>query len=1082
MSSTDQPASPRPPSRRRFRLTLPFMRPPNPKHYPRKGFIRALRSVFLAVRLLLGLYVPNAAANLYNLAHADLSRLVDRDAVIRALILPGPLANPRTSNTIYMLFAALFLLLAAGALWAWSDQRREQAAAQQQQKEEKPPEPLPPPQEMALLPRADHFVGRPAELAWVRARLQEHGDGALGITGLPGVGKTALAAEAIRPLAEEVRFAGGLAVVRCLGRREWVPLLREALSHFDPYRKEPEATDVSALAGEARRLLAGKDALLVLDNVEPELDVEALLGPLQAADVSVVLTARQVLPLPSEAQRELQLLPEVDVLSLCARAYGRESVAQLSPDEHAAAERIVHTLARHTYAVELAARYAKDAKRPLDAVAAKLQADPLNIPKGEEQRAIEKSFQLSIAALPPQVQQLFEVVAHFCIPDVGRNAIAAMGTALKLGMPSSGLDTLIRRALVDALRDTTMSDGSDRDRLRVHPLVQVLGEKRFATWTVQRRMAADRAAAQYYAGYVNRAPDAGLGPDEPKIQAVLEWAQAHKEWVLVVRLCAGMQYFWRDRGRTAEALRYLPWGLAAGRHATAWWRRPSRALRLQVAQLRLVYGQVLLSSGNVDAAERAFRASRTLWRRLGDRQGEATALNNLGELARQRGQLDMAERYFEQALPILREVQDRQGEATVLNNLGLVAYGRGQPDAAQSYFAQALDIDREVQNRRGEATVLNNLGEVARRRGQPAMAERYFAQALDIDREVQSRAVEATVLNNLGQVAYGRGQLAMAERYFEQALPILREVQNHRGGATVLNNLGEVARRRGQPDAAQTYYEQALPILREVQDRAMEATVLNNLGQVAYGRGQLDMAQTYYAQALVIDRVVQDRGAEATVLNNLGQVAYGRGQLDMAQTYYEQALPILREVQDRGAEATVLNNLGELARQRGQLDMAQTYLEQALPILREVQNRGAEAGILNKLGGVAYGRGQLDMAQGYYEQALPILREVGARRDEGVLLFHVAHIASAKHDVDRAEALHRASLAIAREIENARDTADSLQALGELLIEHRHGTQDEEGCALLADALQLYIQMGAQDKAEQTRETVQRLGCAEADA
>jgi hypothetical protein len=58
-----------------------------------------VRSVLLVVQWLLGLYVPNAAKNLYDLAHADLSRLLDRDAVIRALILPGP-ARSRSRLTM----------------------------------------------------------------------------------------------------------------------------------------------------------------------------------------------------------------------------------------------------------------------------------------------------------------------------------------------------------------------------------------------------------------------------------------------------------------------------------------------------------------------------------------------------------------------------------------------------------------------------------------------------------------------------------------------------------------------------------------------------------------------------------------------------------------------------------------------------------------------------------------------------------------------------------------------------------------------------------------------------------------------
>src|SRR5262249_11206723 len=121
-------------------------------------------------------------------------------------------------------------------------------------------------------------------------------------------------------------------------------------------------------------------------------------------------------------------------------------------------------LARHTYAVELAAKYAVEDKRPLEEVAAELTADPLNIPKGEEHRAVEKSFALSVHALPPHVQRLFALVARFAVPDIaqfavpdiGRKAVVAIGTALTIRMTSAGIALLTRRALIDARQDTTL--------------------------------------------------------------------------------------------------------------------------------------------------------------------------------------------------------------------------------------------------------------------------------------------------------------------------------------------------------------------------------------------------------------------------------------------------------------------------------------------------------------------------------------------------------------------------------------------------------------------------------------------------
>ncbi len=102
---------------------------------------------------------------------------------------------------------------------------------------------------------------------------------------------------------------------------------------------------------------------------------------------------------------------------------------------------------------------------------------------------------------------------------------------------------------------------------------------------------------------------------------------------------------------------------------------------------------------------------------MGDRAGEGTTLNNLGELAADQGRAEEAARYYEQALAIRREVGDRAGEGATLNNLGALADDQGRAEEAARYYEQALAIRREVGDRAGEGTTLNNLGGLAATRG-----------------------------------------------------------------------------------------------------------------------------------------------------------------------------------------------------------------------------------------------------------------------------------------------------------------------------------------------------------------------------
>ena len=140
---------------------------------------------------------------------------------------------------------------------------------------------------------------------------------------------------------------------------------------------------------------------------------------------------------------------------------------------------------------------------------------------------------------------------------------------------------------------------------------------------------------------------------------------------------------------------------------------------------------------------------------------------------------------------------------------------------------------------------------------------------------------------------------------------------------------------------------------------------------------------------------------------------------------------------------------------------------------------------LTALGELARARGELEVAETYFQQALAVGREVHVHQGEGegedggkgVDLGLLAHIAAARGDSDQAEAFYRQSLTIALDGQDGLGIASSKAGLGELLIRQRG--QPEEGCRLLAEAAQVYDELGFSEQADRTQVTAQLLGCAE---
>lgn len=186
-----------------------------------------------------------------------------------------------------------------------------------------------PPFDLFMLPYPSRFYGRSSEIAWVIERLttgpRPH---IASLDAAQGIGKSTVAAEAVRRLHEHAQFPGGIAVVLCHGITDPVTILRQALTRFHPQRLPPTSYDVTDLADEARHLLSGKRALIVLDDVDAHLHITRVIDPLRKAGAALLLTSQYPLILPDAARLALASLQPSDAFDLLTKP----SEKRRSPD------------------------------------------------------------------------------------------------------------------------------------------------------------------------------------------------------------------------------------------------------------------------------------------------------------------------------------------------------------------------------------------------------------------------------------------------------------------------------------------------------------------------------------------------------------------------------------------------------------------------------------------------------------------------------------------------------------------------------------------------------------------------------
>ncbi|HEX6818102.1 MAG TPA: tetratricopeptide repeat protein, partial [Ktedonobacterales bacterium] len=701
--------------------------------------------------------------------------------------------------------------------------------------------------------------------------------------GLGGIGKTALATEVVRRLMATTAFPDGIGVVICKGLIDPVEILRSVLARFSSDRRPPDDVAIPALADRARQLFRGKHALVVLDNVEQGWPVREVIQPLRAAGAAVLLTSRaELAAVPREASVKLEVLPLDEALDVFAEYYGRGAALDLTRPELAAATTIVESLGRHTLAVKLSAANAATLGRPLEVVARELELNPRRaLLLADSDEAVRFVLESSYDALSQRAQRLFVTLGAFATSDIGRIALLEVTRVLREEVvddeddqqAAAEVEAALREVVALRLADTAVDErippDADRERLRLHPLVRTYAEELLGRQDEAQRDEAQRVIAAFYADYANAVADLALGPDEANVIGAIEWAHAHDDDLVLARLCRGIADFWRDTGRVQAGMMYLPWGAAAAERVAE--RTDERADRLRAITISGFYADLLRGMGRLSEAEALYLRDLDARRALGDRDGEATALSDLGEIALMKGHSVEAEQYGLQALEIVRDLHSRREEEAVLTILGRVALRQGHVEDAEDYFQQALAIDREVHNRHDEAVDLAYLGQVALQRGSLEDAADRFSKALEIMREVDDRRSAGGVLFTLGAIAERRERIEEAEHYYHLSLEIRRQVQDLQGELVTLNSLAGLAQRQGRPEEAQRLYEQSLDVARDVGDRAGEGVTLFQLAQIAEERGDLDRAEKLHRQSLAIGREIENVRDIADSLRELGR-------------------------------------------------------------------------------------------------------------------------------------------------------------------------------------------------------------------
>jgi predicted ATPase/DNA-binding SARP family transcriptional activator len=718
------------------------------------------------------------------------------------------------------------------------------------------------------------FLGRNRERLRIADHLAANECRLLTVVAPGGMGKTRLAIAAAAE--QQERFTDGVRFVSLAAVAEPDQLVY-AIAEALPLTLLGGGDPAQALFAH----LAGRELLLVLDNLEHLLDGASLIGELLAAapGVKVLATSRERLELRGEwvfdlqgldypAEHDLGADPEVLAAfeSVALFVQGAQRVRHdLVPDPATLRQigRICRLVAGMPLAIELAVSWLR-------------VLDPAEI--GDEIAQGIDILETSFGDLPERQRSIRAVFDHSwgLLGDAQRSALAAL-SAFRDGFDRTAAQSVAEagtRTLLE-LVGKALLHRDDVGRFGLHPLVAEYARERLEADPERARAVRDRHGEHYFSllnrwGVELRRGDqkealARLSIELNNVRAAWRWAIARRDPAELIETCSHIERLFTQRNNFRDGIDVLA--------------RLVDGLDPSVPEQAIAVGRALVSQ---------------VW------------------LYFRLGAFDRGQRAAERALTLFPPDDESVGHMEAYNILGAINGQSGRYREAQGHFERALAMAERSGRTRYIAFYVNNLAIVAKEQGDYRLAERRYRQALEPNRSTGDRISTIRNLNNLGNLHLIEQRFDEADEALTEAHRIARELGALQPLTHTLLSLGENARQRGDTEAARTAITEALSATREGGARNEEALALRLLALLDLAEGDLERGAEAFRCALEIEREIDSAKGMVATLLGLADLWSQRGERERAATTLR--MIVAHEATDRPTRETaqtLLDDLGE---------------------------------------------------------------------------------------------------------------------------------------------------------------------------
>lgn len=402
---------------------------------------------------------------------------------------------------------------------------------------------------------------------------------------------------------------------------------------------------------------------------------------------------------------------------------------------------------------------------------------------------------------------------------------------------------------------------------------------------------------------------------------------------------------------------------------------PERALHWLLQSARHAE-KVFANDEALDLYEQAMVILQDMSKSEDHRRQMADILRARGRLLRFSGRMEESDESIQSLEAVADDLKDDQLRADALAEKGMNLYQHGRYAESDKLLERAAELFETTDNRAGIARVQNALGRNRLAVGDLDGALKWLDRAQEIGIEQERPGIAADICNNRGLVLWRQHKYAPALESLRRAQSLWHEVHNHFGLCATTLNVGILEENLGRLNRALENYENALQLAHKLDYGEAEATVLVNVGNALRRKGDIRRATETNARALELARRLERQDLVGAALQNLGLDELAANRPEEAFRHYEQALQAIGTESDPEHHASLLFALARTEVALDNHETAQEHLATGKEIVENGGFIGLQSARLLAEATLAARRTQPDASQ-LFEQAVEAARAIG---------------------------------------------------------------------------------------------------------